>query len=182
MTASKTSHRPGWIALLVLYLVFAALVMRTLSIPANRPFLTQYLAGELIFILLYTAVFIAPRLPDALMHLYFALMAVFIWWLLSLRPEFDFLILLYLLLTCQAALVFSGWEGWLWTGIYLALSAGSLMFYLGAARGLALALTTMAGELIVAAYVRFNRDIQSARASSQELLCELGETHQQLEA
>ena len=84
-------------------------------------------------------------------------------------------------LTERAALVFSGWEGWLWTGIYLALSAGSLMYYLGAARGLALALTTMAAEIIVAAYVRFNREIQAARASSQELLSELGETHRQLE-
>jgi len=84
-------------------------------------------------------------------------------------------------LTERAALVFSGWEGWLWTGIYLALSAGSLIYYLGAARGLALALTTMAAEIIVAAYVRFNREIQAARASSQELLSELGETHRQLE-
>ena len=181
MTAFRFSHRPGWIAMIALYLVFAALVVRTLSVSENRPYLPQYLTGELIFIILYTAVFLAPRLPDPLMHLYFALQAIFIWWLISLRPEFDFLILLYLLLTCQAALVFSGWEGWLWTGIYLALSAGSLIYYLGAARGLALALTTMAAEIIVAAYVRFNREIQAARASSQELLSELGETHRQLE-
>ena len=181
MASSKTTHRPGWIALIVLYLVFTALVVRTLSVSDNRPFLPQYLTGELIFIILFTAVFMAPRLPDWLVHLYFVLQAVFIWWLISLQPEFDFLILLYLLLCCQAALVFTGWESWLWAGIFVALSAGSLMVYLGAARGLALSLTTMAAEIIVTAYVRFNREIQAARASSQDLLSELSETHQKLE-
>jgi signal transduction histidine kinase len=180
MATSKTSHRPGWIALIVIYLVFAALVVRTPSVSENRPFLPQFLMGELIFIVFFTAIFLAPRLPDYLMHLYFALQSVFIWWLISLQPDFDFLILLYFLLCCQAALVFTRWEGWLWAGIFMSLSAGSLMYYLGVARGLSLAMTTMAAEIVVAAYVRVNREILAARAGSQALLSELGETHQQL--
>ena len=177
----KTSHRPGWIALLVLYLVFAALLVRTLSIHGNPPSLPRLLAGELIFIVFFTAVFLAPKLPDWLMHLYFVLQATLIWWLISALPEFDFLILLYLLACCQAALAFTGWEGWLWAGIYMLLSAGSLMYFLGIARGLSLALTTMAAEIVVAAYVRINREILAARLKSQTLLSELSEKHHQLE-
>jgi len=178
---SKSSHRPGWIAWVAIYLVFAALVVRTLSISENRPVMPQYLWGELVFLLLFTAVFLAPRLPDWLMHLYLALQSVLVLWLQSLRPEFDFLVLLYLLLSIQAALVFKGRVRWLWVGIFVVLTAGSLMYYLGAARGLSLALTTMAGEIVVAAYVIVNRDIQAARARSQVLLGELNETHQRLE-
>ncbi len=181
MATSKTSHRPGWIALIVIYLVFVALVVRTPSILENRPFLPQLLTGELIFIVFFTAIFFTPRLPDWLMHLYFVLQSGFIWWLISLQPEFDFLILLYFLVCCQAALVFTGWEGWLWVGLFMALSAGSLMYYLGAVRGLSLALTTMAAEIVVAAYVRVNQEILAAQVGSQALLTELGETHQRLE-
>jgi len=181
VVTSKTSHRPGWIALVVVYLVFAALVLRTLSMEENRPLLPQYLWGELIFLIFFTAVFLAPRLPDWLMHLYFALQSMLILWLISLQPEFDFMVLLYLLLSCQTALVFNGWERWLWVVVFMSLTAGSLMYYLGAARGLSLALTTMAGEIVITAYISVNRDIQADHARSQALLSELGETHQQLE-
>jgi len=181
VVAPKPSHRPGWIALVVFYMIFATVVMRTLSMEENRPWLPQYLWGELIILVFFTAVFLAPRLPDWLMHLYLALQSVMIIWLISLQPEFDFLVLLFLLLNCQAALVFTSWERWLWAGIFMLLTAGSLMYYLGAVRGLSLALTTMAAEIVVTAYFSVHRDIQAAHARSQALLSELSEKHQRLE-
>jgi len=180
-TQSKSSHRPGWIGFAAIYLVFVAVAVRTIALDANRPLLPLYFSGELIYLVLFTAVFWAPRLPDWLMHVYLALQSALVLWMLSLRPEFDFLVLFFLLLSCQTAFVFSGWKQWVWVSIFVLLTAGSLMFYLGAARGLSLALTTMAGEIVVAAYVSVVKEIEAARARSQNLLNELSDTHDRLE-
>ncbi len=56
------------------------------------------------------------------------------------------------------------------------------MFPLGALRGLSLGLTTMAGCVIIPAYILANREIEIAQAESQAMLNELEVTHQQLQA
>ena len=173
--------RMGRIGYLALYLVFAALVVRTLAVESIRPQLTLYLAAEAIFLILYTAVMVFPHLPDLLMHLYFAVQSALIVWLLSLYPEFDFLILLFLLLAAQVSLFFGGRILWAWIGILILLSGAPLMYFLGAAPGLSLSLTTIAGELIVPTYIIINHENEIARRQSQALLGELQETNQRLQ-
>ena len=56
------------------------------------------------------------------------------------------------------------------------------MFYLGALRGLSLGLTTMAGCIIIPAYIIANQEIEMAQLKSQAMLSELQVTHQQLQA
>lgn len=174
--------RLGPIGYLALYLVFVAVVARTLAIEGIRPRLPTYLATELFFLVLYTAVLIIPRLPAWLLHLYFALQSVLIIWLLSFRPEFDFLILLYLLLAAQVSLVFSGRMLWSWIGGFILFSAGSLIYFDGLLRGLSLSLTTIAGELVVPAYLLVSRENEIARRQSQALLGKLQESNQRLQA
>jgi signal transduction histidine kinase len=179
---SQTRIRVGRIAYGALYLVFLAVVTRTLAVEKIRPILQVYLGGELLFLVLYSAVNIARDLPSWILHLYFALQSALIWWLLSLYPEFDFLILLYLLLSAQASELFRRQRLWFWVGVFVILSGGSLIYFLGVARGLALSLTTIAAEIVVPAYIIVYNQNEIARYRSQALLGELQEANQRLQS
>jgi signal transduction histidine kinase len=165
-----------------LYLVFAAVVVRTLSVEGIRPFLQVYLGVELLFLVLYSAAVIATGLPGWLPHLYFVLQSMLILWLLSCYPEFDFMIVLYLLLSAQVSQAFSGRRLWFWVGIMILLSAGSLIYFLGPARGLALSMATIAAEIVIPAYIIVHGENECARRRSQALLSELQEANQRLQS
>ncbi len=182
MQVAPTKLRLGPIGYLALYLVFVAVLARTLAIESIRPRLPAFLAAEAIFLFLYTALLIIPRLPGWLLHLYFAGQSALIVWLLSLHPGFDFLILLFLLLAAQVSLVFRGRMLWIWIGMLVLLSCGPLIYYHGVARGLALSLTTIAGEFIVPSYFILNHENERARRQSQALIEELQETNRRLQA
>jgi signal transduction histidine kinase len=172
----------GLIGYLAIYLVFVAVVARTLTIEAIRPMLPTYIIAEILFIILYSFVLTAAHLPAWLLHLYFTIQSTLILWMISIRPEFDFLILLYLMLSAQVSLVFDGRMRWVWVGVFVLLSGGSLMFYLGALRGLSLSLTTIAGEIVIPAYVIVYYENELARRHSQVLLDELQEKNQRLQS
>jgi signal transduction histidine kinase len=173
--------KPGRIGLIAMYLAYAAVVARTLTIEVIRPLLPWYLGLELVYVALLTAVNWKPDLPGWMMHLYLMLQSALILGILSLRPQFDFVVILFLMLSHQASLFFTGRMRWTWvTGLVL-LTGGSLSYYLGFIRGLGLALTTMAFEIVIPAYLIVNRDIENARVESELLLNELQDTHQKLE-
>jgi len=177
-----TPIKPSRVALIAIYLVFAAVAIRTLTYGDIRLLLPRYLWLELVYIVLFTALFWKPDIPGWLTQLYFVFQSVLVWIILSLYPEFDFVVVLFLLLSYQAALFFSGRLRWLWIILLAALTGGSLMFYLGPLRGLALSLTTIASEFVILSYVIVNQETESARKKSQALLNELQATHQQLES
>jgi len=179
--SSITPLKPGWIGVIAVFLAFTAVVVRTLGVEDNRPYLAWYLGLELIYIILYTLVLWRYTPPRWLMHLYLVIQCVFVLWLLSFRPQFDFILVLFLLLTYPASLVFTGRMRWIWIGILVFLTGGSLIFYLGVLRGLALSLTTIAGEIVLPAYIIVNHELEIARAKSQVLLSELQVTHQQMQ-
>lgn len=182
---TQTTHEPlklGRVAYAALYLVFAAVLVRTLAVEGLRPQLTTFLAGELIFLLLFSVVLWVPKLPAWLLHLYFAFQSVLILWLISRYPNFDFLIVLYLLLSAQVSEVFGGRTRWVWVGIFVLFSGGSLIYFLGPARGLALSLTTITAEFVVPAYIITYHENEIARRQSQELLSDLQEANQRLQS
>ena len=171
-----------WPGAIAIYLLFMAVAVRTLGSPDIRGNLLWYLGLGLAYIVLFSVVLWLPGIRPGLLHAYFAIQSVLVLALLLLNPELDFLNLLFLLLCAQAALVFPSRTCWFWVGILILLSGGSLMFTLGAIRGLALALTTMAGCVIIPAYILANQEIELAQAESQAMLDELEVTHQQLQA
>lgn len=177
--SSNTSLKPGWIGLSVMYLVFLAVVVRTLGVAANRPLLSWYLGLELVYILLFTWVVWRRTLPHWLVHLDLVLQSTLVFWLLSLRPQFDFVVLLFFMLTYPVSLIFAGRTRWLWIGILVFLTGSSLVVYLGPLKGLALSLTTVASEIIIPAYLIVNHELEQAQARSQALLSELQEAHRQ---
>ena len=172
--------RLKWDSLLAVYLVYIAILARSLAEQALRPHMPLYLALELVFLLLFTLVLWRPGLWPGILHLYFSLQAVITLVLVSLHPEFDFVVNLFVLLCFQAALVFTDPMRWIWIGAYVFLTGGSLIFYLGA-NGLAMSLLSMVGCLLFAAYVVTNQEVELARLQSQIMLDELQETHLKLE-
>ena len=171
----------GKIGTIAIYLVFLAVVIRTFAIEENRPLIGWYAGFELIFLILYTVMLFIPSMPGWLKHFCLTLQCGMILYAISWRPEFDFLVVFFLMLTYPASFFFTGKMRWVWVFTLVLLTCGSLIFYLGLIRGLALSLTTMAGEIVLPAFLIVNHEIETTRNQSQALLKELQETHQQLE-
>jgi signal transduction histidine kinase len=172
--------KPGRIGVIAVFLAIAAVVLRTFGMEANRPLLTWYLGLELVYTVLFSLVIWKYTIPGWLMHLYLAFQCILVLFMLSLRPQFDFVVLLFALLTYQISLSFSGREMWIWVGILGILIGGPLIYYLGILRGLALSLTTIAASIVIPVYIKLNHGIEQAQVNSQSLVSELQATNQQL--
>jgi signal transduction histidine kinase len=153
-----------------------------LALEEIRPFLPRYLGLESVYIALFSALIWKPNLPGPLKHLYLVVQSALVLLILSLRPEFDFVVVLFGLLAYQASLFFSGRMRWIWVVCLVLLTGGSLIFYVGFLRGLALALTTMAAEIVIPAYVIVSQDLEAAQVQSQLLVSELQDTHRRLQS
>jgi signal transduction histidine kinase len=182
MDAASTPIRPGRVAVIAIYLAFAAQVARTLASTPDRDLWPGYIGLHLVYLTLFTAVMWRPSLPAVLLHLNFAAQSAIILAILALNPQLDLVTALFVLLCYQAALVFTGATRWVWVGIFLALTAGSLIFILGPLKGLSAALSPMAVSIVFAAYVVANHEIEAAQTESQAMLDEIEETHRQLQA
>jgi signal transduction histidine kinase len=165
-------------------LIYAAVVARTLAWTETdiRDLLPWYLGLFSMYLVLFTAVLWRPGLRPVWLHLYFLVQSTVVLALLSLSTHLDFLTTLFVLLSFQAALVFADRTRSLWVGIFVLLTGGSVVFYLGALRGLALGLIPMAGCVVYPAYVTISHEIEEARAQSEAMLGELQDTHRQLQA
>lgn len=148
--------RPSRTAVIAVYLAFAAGLARTLASNTRQDLAPWYLGLHCVFLVLLTAVLVRPAIPSDLLHLYFVVQSGIILALLSLNPDLDLVTALFALLCYQAALVFTGLACWTWVGILVLLTSGSLMFYHGAIKGLALGLMPAAVGIVLAAYVAVN--------------------------
>lgn len=182
MNPSAEPLRPSRTAVIVVYVVIVAGAARTLASTPTQDLWPWYIGLHLVYLVLLTAALRRPTLRPAWLHLYFAVQAAVVLALLSLNPELDFVTGLFPILSYQAALVFAGWTRWIWVGLFVLLTGGSLMLYLGPLQGLAFGLTPGAVGIVLAAYVVVNEEIENARAESQTLLGELQASHQQLQA
>ncbi len=174
--------KPSRVAVIVAYLVYGAVIVRALGTIGIRNLWPTYLGLLLAHLVLFTILLWRPGIPRSLLHLYLIVQSAVALLLISLFPNFDFVLVLFALLCYQATLLFISPTRWVWIGVLNLLTAVSLMPYYGVLEGLALGLTTMAAGIIFPAYVIVNHEIETARAQSQALLDELQETHRQLEA
>ena len=166
---------------MAVYFFYAAVVVRTLALEVIRPRLPIYLALEFLYLVLFTLVLWRPLRRRAWQHLYFIFQSLLVLALLFLRPKFDFIVLLFVLLSFQAALVFPGRERWLWIAILTLLTGLPLTVFLGV-NGLAVALLPMTIGIVFPAYVIVSQEIEVGLRSSQGLLDELQDANQQLTA
>ena len=179
---NSSSHRPGWLAASAVYLFYAAVVLRTVSLEAIRPRLPIFLALEFLYLVVLSLMLWKPARRPVLRQAYFLLQALVVFGLQTMRLRFDFLIVLYIPLCYQAALLLGSRSRWIWVGVYLLLSCIPLTFALGILQGLAVALLPMTACLIFPAYVIVNRELEEADRASQAILAELQETNCQLQS
>jgi len=141
-----------------------------------------YLGLGAAYLLLVTLTILRPPRRSWQVHLALALQCLLALALLAIKPELDFLSALLVPVAFEAALQFTSRTAWCWVAGSAALTAGSLMVLLEPLRGLSLALTPIALELLLAAFVAVAREIEAARRQSETMLQELEVTHARLEA
>jgi signal transduction histidine kinase len=182
LEASSTNTRPGLIALVAVYFFYIAVVIRTLALEVIRPRLPIYLALELIYLFLFTWMLWRPGRHLLWQHIYFSFQSLLVLALLSLRFNFDFIVVLFVLLSFQSALIFQGQARWTWVAILTSLTCIPLMAALGVLPGLAVALLPMTVGIVFPAYVTVTQEIDAGLQRNQVLLTDLQTVNQKLTA
>jgi signal transduction histidine kinase len=179
--AQSTLHlKPSWIGIITVYLVFLAVCARAWVTVEMRPFFSEFLPWVIIFIILYTLVIWQYHLPNWLMHAYLTFQSIITLVLISYRPEFDQTTLLFVMLSYQVALYFSGKMRLIWLAGLIGLNCCSLIYFLGVIDGLAFSLSNVAAEIVIPAFIIVSQEIEASRVKGQSLVSELQATHQQL--
>ena len=179
-SSQQYTRRPSRLGLAAVLIVFAAVVARTLTMPELRLLIGRYLTLEAAFLALYISFTFLPRVRW-LLHLYLIGQCALILTIQSIYTDFDFIDALFVMLSFQVPLFFTGRTRWLWIAALVFLTAGLLMVFIDPLRGLALSLTNMAAEIVIAAFITVNETLEDARARSQALISELNDAHKRLE-
>ncbi len=174
--------RPNKLIIAMLFLIYAAVVIRTLTNQNLRPRLPIYLVLESLFLLMLILALWRPPRGALWQHGYFVFQSLLVLGLVALRPEFDIVVVLNVLLFFLAVSIFPGWSRWLWVGILALLTCIPLMIGLGALQGLALALMPMTIGIVFAAYVVVTQEIETGLHQREALLVELQEANRRLTA
>jgi signal transduction histidine kinase len=182
--SSKTSplvprSRPETIALVAIYSIYTAVVLRTFARTEIRRQLPVYLALEFLYLVLFTGVLWRPIRWRAGQHLYFIFQSLLVFGIYLLFPKFDFVLVLFNPLSFQAALVFPGRARWCWAAVCALLTGLPLTVDLGMF-GLAVALLPITVNFIFPAYITVNQEIDAGLRTSEALLNELQIANQQL--
>jgi signal transduction histidine kinase len=172
--------RPSKIVVGTIYLLYLAVVIRTIVNQNIRPRLPIYMALEILFLVIFTLMLWRPARQPFWQHLYFIFQSILVLVLVLLRPKFDFIVILYVILSLQAALIFSNRIRWIWVAILILLIGLPLVATLGALQGLSLALMPMTIGMVFAAYVAVTQEIESGLRNRQVLLDDLQTVNKQL--
>jgi signal transduction histidine kinase len=180
--SSTRPLKPGLAGAITVYVFLAAVIARTVLWTETdiRSLLPYYLGLELAFLIIFTLTLWRPPVNRGWYHLVFIIQSVLILGLMSMYSHLDFLTIFFILLSYQAALVFTERTSWAWISIFLVLLCGSLMFYKGTLKGLSLAMTPLVGCIIFPAYIIAAKEIELARSRSQAILTELQNKNQRL--
>jgi signal transduction histidine kinase len=177
--SAPVSH-PGRIVLAAVFLIFAAVVIRTLANPNIRARLPIYLALEFLYLAPFTLALWRSIRKPLIQHLYFVYQSSIVLVLIALRPRFDFIVVLFVLLSFQAVLIFSGRARWIWVAALAMLTCIPMMVALGALLGLSLALMPMTIGIVFAAYAAVTQEIEAGLRTRQTLMAELENANRQL--
>jgi signal transduction histidine kinase len=180
---TKSGHstsRPGKIITAGVYLLYLAVVIRTLANPFIRARLPVYLALEFLFLVLFTLALFRPAQKSFWKHSYFVCQSLIVLILIWLRPRFDFIVVLFIPLSFQAVLLFSGRMRWIWVTLLTLLTGLPLIIGLGLLQGLALALMPMTICVVFPAYVSVTQEIEEGVQRNESLLSDLREANRHL--
>jgi signal transduction histidine kinase len=180
ITSPAPVARPGKIVVAAFYLLYAAVVIRTFTNQNIQARLPVYLALEFLYLVLFTHMLWHPFRQMLWRHLYFGFQSLLVLILVAMRPRFDFIVVLFVLLSIQEVLVFPGRARWIWGTLLALQTCIPLMIGLGVLQGLSLALMPITIGIIFAAYIAITQVIEAGLRNRQVLLDELKATNQQL--
>ena len=171
------------VGVIALYVFCGAMFLRALIyVYIDLPQLFPWYVGlAVIFVLLFILVSLQPSLPIRTLHVIYLTQSIVIITLEALPPHLDFLTALFILLCYQMALVLNGKNRWIWCGIFCALILISLIIWFGWILGLALAMTPIAGSIVILTYAIANREAERVNQESEVILMELQEKNSQLQ-
>ncbi|MDD5368846.1 MAG: histidine kinase [Anaerolineaceae bacterium] len=178
---SVRTHRSWIITLTTLFVCYAAVILRTLGRSDIQPRLWVYLLLELICLVSFILMLRQPISWQSGQHIYFAFQTLLVLILVLLNPIFDFVAVLFVVLSFEAALVFPRLILFRWVAILILLTIIPLTAAQGW-YGLALSLTPIAACIIFPAHVLVDNEIETGLRNSQYLLDELQDTNQKLTA
>jgi signal transduction histidine kinase len=165
--------------LAAVYLAAIALASRLLF-SIDPDLLPWYVGLLAIFFVIFSLIWLWPRLPPSLLHLIFGLQCLVVIFLLALDTEFDYVTIFFALLAYQAAVVFRGRTRWIWVVTLIVAIGVSLMIAKGFAAGLSQGLTNMAVAMALAALAIAGQEIEAARSKNVEMVGELERTNSDL--
>lgn len=166
-------ERPSGVVLIALVAVWAAVLVRALTLPAEPGVQVAYAAGLSAFLLILLVVLLRRPGSSSFLHAACALQTAIVLVLLALNPERDFLTVLLLPLCYQAAFVFSARMRVAWVATLVTLIGASLILELGLLRGLALSLVPMAAGIVLSTYAVVSAELEAARARSERMVSDL---------
>jgi signal transduction histidine kinase len=178
-SAGYTS-RPGKIIVVGVYLLYLAVVIRTLANSFIRPRLPVYLVLEFLYLVLFTLALYRPFRKSFWKHFYFIGQSLIVLTLVGLRPKFDFIVVLFIPLSFQAVLLLPGQARWIWVALLTLLTGLPLILALGPLQGLSLALMPMTICIVFPAYVSVMQEIEAGVQRNEILLNDLREANRQL--
>jgi signal transduction histidine kinase len=182
MRSSSSFTRPIRIILAVVYLFYASVVIRTLANPNLRPRLIAYLALEFLYLVLFIVALSRSARQPVWQQPYFVFQSLLVLILVTLRPQFDFILVLFVLLSFQAALLLTGRTRWMWIGILALLTGVPLIFFLGVLRGLSSTLMPVTIGLVFPAFVTVTQEIETGLSNTQALLADLQDANRRLKS
>jgi signal transduction histidine kinase len=178
--SASSPSLPGKVIVAGVYLLYLAVVIRTLANTFIRARLPVYLVLEIIFLILFTLALYRPLQRTFWKHIYLAGQSLIILLLIWLRPRFDFIVVLFIPLSFQAVLLFSGRMRWVWVTLLTLLTGVPLIIALGLLQGLALTLMPMTICVVFPAYVTVTQEIEEGVQRNEALLSDLCEANRQL--
>jgi signal transduction histidine kinase len=174
--------KPSIVGAIALYAAFVAIILQTLVRVTSQDSLPWYLGLFGAFLLLFSLTLWQPNQNNLLLYVYLFIQTAVIFALLSLNPDSDVVTGLFALLCYQIAWFFTGRDRWLWLGIILACTVGSLIFYHGAVWGLAHGMTPAGAGIALAFLVIANQEAAEAHRESEAIVRQLEKSHTQLQA
>ncbi len=180
----RSADSSQWVFHLTVAFLFGTVLLRSLLLYQDSPVLGQLLGLLTAWLVLFAAETATsrrwPRVFPIYLVLQTMLVSVFLW--KPDFPEYDYLAILFAILSMQVMQRLTLRSGAIWLGSFTLLMAPPMVMRDGILEGIALTLVYTAVNVFLGSYALATQRAQVARARTQALAQEVQETNRQLQA
>jgi len=180
----RSADSSQWVFYLTVAFLFGTVFLRSLLLYQDSPVLGQVLGLLSAWLVLFIGEMAASRIWLRVFPIYLVfqtmLASVFLW--KTDIPEYDYLAILFAILSMQVMQRLPLRSGAIWLGSFTLLMAPPMVTRDGLFEGVALTLVYTAVNVFLGSYALVTQRAQAARAHTQALAQEVQETNRQLQA